>query len=203
MIELDHALEHLLRDVGLEESTILALRHCRIKDRETFMGLADAPGELRSVAPDMGVDLSGGGMQHKREFSKVTHGVETDQGANRIQDEHRSATETARRTHSDVARRLDVSYGHVRVKIRKELARRGAPRAGVFLVAGMFQAEPLDQVISQVEAAEQDRKKPDPPKQYGIHLSAALTIQTKRRYTSTLPKNLEELRSKYDVLSNC
>ena len=67
----------------------------------------------------------------------------------------------------------------------------------------MLQAEPLDQVISQAEAQEQDRKKPDPPRQYGIHLNAALTIQTRRRHTSILPKDLEELRAKYDVLSNC
>ena len=36
-----------------------------------------------------------------------------------------------------------------------------------------------------------------------MHLNATLTIQTRRRYSSTLPKNLEELRQKYDVLSNC
>ena len=71
------------------------------------------------------------------------------------------------------------------------------------LAAEMLQAEPLDQVISQAEAEEQDRKKPDPPRQYGMHLNATLTIQTRRRYSSTLPKNLEELRQKYDVLSNC
>ena len=67
----------------------------------------------------------------------------------------------------------------------------------------MLQAEPLDQVASQAEAEEQDQKKPDPPRQYGMHLNATLTIQTRRRYSSTLPKNLEELRQKYDVLSNC
>ena len=66
----------------------------------------------------------------------------------------------------------------------------------------MLQAGPLDQVISQAEAEEQDSKKPDPPRQYGIHLNAALTIRTRRRYASTLPANCEELRAKYDVLSN-
>ena len=58
------------------------------------------------------------------------------------------------------------------------------------LAAGMLQAEPLDQVISQAVAEEQDRKKPDPPRQYGIHLDVVLTIQTRH----------EELRQKYDVL---
>ena len=39
--QLEPAFEHLLRDVGLAEDTIYALRHCRIDDRETFTGLAD------------------------------------------------------------------------------------------------------------------------------------------------------------------
>ena len=71
------------------------------------------------------------------------------------------------------------------------------------LAAGMLQAELLDQVISQAEAEAEDRKKPDPPRQYGMHLNAALTIQTRPRYTSILSKDLEEFRARYDVLSNC
>ena len=71
------------------------------------------------------------------------------------------------------------------------------------LAAGMLQVEPLDQVISHAEAEEQDRKKPDPPRQHGIHLNGALMIQTRRKYTSTSPSNYEKLRAKYDVLSNC
>ena len=70
------------------------------------------------------------------------------------------------------------------------------------LAAGMLQAEPLDQIISQAEAEDQDRKKPEPPRHCGIHLDASFTIQTRRGYTSTLPANLEESRAKYDVLSN-
>ena len=37
----------------------------------------------------------------------------------------------------------------------------------------------------------------------GCTSNAALKIQTRRRYNSTLPKDLEELRAKNDVLSNC
>ena len=70
------------------------------------------------------------------------------------------------------------------------------------LAAGMLQAEPLDHNISQAEAEEQDRPKPELRKQYGMHLNASLTIQTRRRFTSNLPRSLEELRQKYDVLSN-
>ena len=70
------------------------------------------------------------------------------------------------------------------------------------LSAGMLRAESLDQVISLAEAEEQERQKPDPPKQFGIHLDSKLTLQTRRRYTGA-PKNTEELRAKYEDKSNC
>ena len=57
-------------------------------------------------------------------------------------------------------------------------------------------------MISLAEAEEQERQKPDPPKQFGIHLDSKLTLQTRRRYTGTAPKNTEELRAKYEVMSN-
>ena len=62
LTELEPAFEHLLRDVGLGEATILALRHCRINDRETFTGLADSTEELRTIASDLGINLADGGM---------------------------------------------------------------------------------------------------------------------------------------------
>ena len=52
------------------------------------------------------------------------------------------------------------------------------------------------------EAEEQERQKRDPPKQFGIHLDSKLTLQTRRRYVGTAPRNIEELRSKYEVMSN-
>ena len=70
------------------------------------------------------------------------------------------------------------------------------------LSAGMLRAEPLDQVISLSEAELQDSQRPDPPRQYGIHLNAQLTLQTRKRYSSVAPKNIEELRAKYEVMSN-
>ena len=71
LVELEPAFEHLLRDVGLDESTIWALRHCRVNDRETFTGLADSLEELRTIASDLGINLTDGGMPQKREYSKV------------------------------------------------------------------------------------------------------------------------------------
>ena len=209
LMDLEPAFEHLLRDVGLEENTILALRHCRIKDRETFTGLADAPEELRSIASDLGIDLTSGGMPHKREFSKVLMAWKR----TKVQTEVKTSTEALQRQHGEPVRMLPEDWTSVIVKFKSKygsnLQEEELPAQAYFeefqekLAAGMLQAEPLDQVISQAEAEEQDRKKPDPPRQYGMHLNATLTIQTRRRYTSSLPKNLEELRQKYDVLSNC
>ena len=121
----------------------------------------------------------------------------------KAQVEVKTSTEAPRKEHGEPIRMPeDWTSGMVRfhVKVRKELARREFQEK---FAAGMLQAEPLDQVISQAEAEEQDSQKPDPPRQYGIHLNAALTIQTRRRYTSTLPKDTEEKRAEYDVLSNC
>ena len=207
--QLEPAFEHLHRDVGLAEDTIYALRHCRIEDRETFTGLADTPEELKTIASDLGINLTDGGMPHKREYAKVL----TAWKRTKAQVEVKTSTEALQRQHGEPVRMLPEDWTSVIVKFKSKygsnLQEEELPAQAYFeefqekLAARMLQAEPLDQVISQAEAEEQDRKKPDPQRQYGMHLNATLTIQTRRRYSSTLPKNLEELRQKYDVLSNC
>ena len=42
----------------------------------------------------------------------------------------------------------------------------------------------------------------NPPEQLGLHLDSTLTVQTKRRYMSSMPANTEALRTKYEVLTN-
>ena len=173
-----------------KRNTILALRHCRIKDRETFTGLADAPEELRSIASDLGIDLTSGGMPHKREFSKVLVAWKR----TKVQTEVKTSTEALQRQHGEPVRMLPEDWTSVIVKFKSKygsnLQEEELTAQAYFeefqekLAAGMLQAEPLDQVISQAEAEEQDMKKPDPPRQYGMHLNATLTIQTRRRYTS-------------------
>ena len=207
--QLEPAFEHLIRDVGVAEDTIYALRHCRIEDRETFTGLADTPEELKTIASDLGINLTDGGMPHKREYAKVL----TAWKRTKAQVEVKTSTEALQRQHGEPVRMLAEDWTSVFVKFKSKyganLQEEELPAQAYFedfqekLAAGMLQAEPLDQVISQAEAEEQDWKKPDPPRQYGMHLNATLTIQTRRRYSSTMPKNIEELRQKYDVLSNC
>ena len=71
LIDLEPAFEHLLRDVGLEEGTILALRHCRINDREMFTGLADTREELRGISDDVGESTPSFLMAWKRTKAQV------------------------------------------------------------------------------------------------------------------------------------
>ena len=52
------------------------------------------------------------------------------------------------------------------------------------------------------EAQEQRKQKADPARQYGMHLDGKLTLQTRRRFTSSKPSNQEQLRAEYTVLQN-
>ena len=64
----------------------------------------------------------------------------------------------------------------------------------------MFRAEPLDQV-SQAEAEDQDRAKPEPARQYDIHLDTRLTCRHDAKYTSSHPKDIEQVSANCDVMS--
>ena len=139
-------------------------------------------------------------MPHKREFAKVL----TAWKRTKAQVEIKTSTEALQRQHGEPVNMLPEDWTSVivnfKAKYGSNLQEEELPAQAYFeefqekLSAGMLQAEPLDQVISQAEAEEQDRKKPDPPRQYGMHLNAKLTIQTRRRYSRTMPKNIEELR---------
>ena len=67
---------------------------------------------------------------------------------------------------------------------------------------GRIRAETLAQVISLEEEEAQERSKPEHPKQLHLTLEANLTLQTRRRFISQMPVSVEQLRTKYQVLSN-
>ena len=68
--------------------------------------------------------------------------------------------------------------------------------------AGRLRPETLAQVVSlEVEEA-QEKVKPEQPKQLHLTLDANLTVQTRRRYLSSMPRWVEELRKKYWVMTH-
>ena len=107
--------------------------------------------------------------------------------------EVKTSTEAPQKQHGEPVRMLLEDWTSVMVKFKskygKNLQEKELPAQVYFeefqekLAEGMLQAEPLDQIISQAEAEDQDRKKPELARQCGIHLNVSLTIQTRRRYT--------------------
>ena len=71
------------------------------------------------------------------------------------------------------------------------------------LASGQLRAEPLTQVISAREQEDQESAKPEAQRHMSLHLDGQLTIQTKRRFLSSMPCNPEELRQKYKVMTHC
>ena len=64
--DLERAFENLLRTLNVDESLINALRINMITDRETFIGLDDSEAGFKSIGPDLGIDLTNGGLAHKK-----------------------------------------------------------------------------------------------------------------------------------------
>ena len=55
----------------MDESLINALRVNIITGRETFIGLDDTEAGFKSIGPDLGIDLTNGGLARKREMSRL------------------------------------------------------------------------------------------------------------------------------------
>ena len=61
-------------------------------------------------------------------------------------------------------------------------------------------AEPLTHIVSLQE--EEKQKALRPARSVGIHLDSSLSIQTQRRFMSSVPTTIEDLRTKYKVMAN-
>ena len=65
-----------------------------------------------------------------------------------------------------------------------------------------WRAEPLTHVVSLQEEEKQKALRPEPARGVGIHLDSSLSIQTQRRFMSSVPTTIEDLRTKYKVMAN-
>ena len=70
------------------------------------------------------------------------------------------------------------------------------------LQEGRLKPESLSQVVSAEEEDKFEKKRPESSRKFGIHLDSTLTAQTKRRYMSSMPRNVEELKAKYTVMKH-
>ena len=156
IVSLELSFEHLLHDAKVDPATNLALRHCQITDRETFAALEDTVDGLKTLALDMGIDLAGGGMRHKREFARIT----TAWKKARAQADIKVTTEALQKQHGEPVAMLPEDWTSVAVQFKKKFGadfRDEELPSQVYyddfqerLSAGMLRAESLDQVISRI-----------------------------------------------------
>ena len=113
---LEASFGHLLHDAKVHPATILALRHCQITDREMFAALDDTVDGLQTPALDMGIEVAGGGMPHKREFARIT----TAWKKARAQADIKVTTEALQRQHGEPVAMLPEDWTSVVVQFKKK-----------------------------------------------------------------------------------
>ena len=194
---LDPSLEAVLRSHGVHDEVIMNFRCNDVLSQAFFVALDSSEEGLRSMSKDaFGIDLSSeGGFIHKREMAKVIASWKE----SRIQSETNAKVDAVARAHGEPVSYLPSEW----VKILKTFKDKHGQRIPEYYFPeqcyfevfeekvneGRLRAETLAQVISLEEEEAQERSKPEHPKQLHLNLEANLTLQTRRRFISQMPKN--------------
>ena len=193
----------------MHEDVISAFRVGRITTRALFVGLDPNEDGLRETAKQaFGIDISKG-FEHKREMAKLLQAWS--QG--KVMNDTKVKVDALAKAHGEQTAMLPEDYDRapesLQSKARKVHSGQEAPQP---VVLRGFHGEASGRppkarvlVASRVSAAEEEKleaSKPEISRQFGLHLDSSLTVQTKRRYVSKMPTNVEELRAKYAVMRN-
>ena len=175
--KLEPAFESLLRSLKVNDAVIDAMRLNGITDRAVFTDLAQDEQQLRKCAKWPNSSAHGG-----------------------------KPADAAARAHGEPVTILSMDWNSLMEKFRvtfgPDLCDNELPAKSYYeefeesLAEGCLEAERLSEVVSAEEAQEQRKAKPDPARQYGMHLDGKLTLQTRRRFSSVEPTNKEQLRAK-------
>ena len=175
------------------------MRLNEITDRAVFTDLSQDEQQLRKCAKAFGFDTTDEAeFPHQREMAKLI-------GARRqakAQNEVKTAADAAARAHGEPVTILSMDWNSLMEKFRVTF--------GPDLCDNELPVSPrvaskrtrFSEVVSEEEAQEQRKAKPDPARQYGMHLVGKLALQSRRRFSSVEPTNQEQLRAKYTVLQN-
>ena len=202
-------LESLLRSVDLNEAVVMAFRVQEILDKELFIALDTSEETLRLTCKDaFGIDPTKS-FAHKRELAKVVKAWKEA----RVHAETKVKYDSVARAHGEPVSMLTPDWNQLiaafKQKYGEHLHDTVLPAQSYFeafeekLSDGNLRAESLTQVVSVAEQEEQESKKAEPQRHMSLHLDGQLSIQTKRRFTSSAPTTPEQLRVKYKVLANC
>ena len=205
---LDLGLENLLRQCDVKEPLIQAFRVRGITDRFLFVALDETTEGLRSTCREaLGVDTNFN-FEHKLEFAKISKAW----SSAKIASETKEKIDAVHRAHGEPVQMLEGDWVSLirafKVKYGKNIHPSRLPAQSYYesyeekLSNTTWRAEPLTHVVSLQEEEKQKALRPEPARSIGIHLDSSLSIQTQRRFMSSVPTTIEDLRTKYKVMAN-
>ena len=180
----------------------------RHTDRDTFVNMFDSESTLKDGAADVGTNLMGGGLPHKREFARVVTAWKTA----KIMTETKIQTDAVARAHGVPVTLRPADWSAMMSEFKRKFGSHipddRLPAQSCYenfaerLAEGILKAEPLSLIVCAFEEEVQDVRKPDTSRQYNLQLDSRLTTSTKRRHTSTEPTDEIGLRAKYAIMTN-
>ena len=194
--QLGPTLEAALRKYGVHEDIITAFRCKRIKSRTVFIAL------------DRTVECLTERFAHKRELAQLIAAWEE----SKIQSETKNKVDAVTRAHGEPISHLPAEWRSIMKGFKQK---HGANIPEYYLPSqsyyeafeekvneGRLRPVALAQVVSLEGEEAQERTKPEQPKQLHVTLDANLTVQTCRRYLSSMPSSVGELRWKHWVMTH-
>ena len=124
----------------------------------------------------------------------------------KVQSEAKEKADAAARAHGVPITMLEPDWASLmdsfRIKFGSHIPSSSLPAQSFFesfeemLANGTMEAVALAHMVSAKEQEDQEDARPEPSRQMGMHLDSMLTIQTRRRYMSSMPTTTEVLRQK-------
>ena len=206
--KLEPSLEGLLLSANVKPQIIDAFRVQEITSVNLMVALdSTEEGFMKTCKQAFGIDTEAGDFGHKREWAKLN--MVWKQA--RITCDTKDRVDAVKRAHGEPVSFLTADWVSLLREFKKQRGKiqdSELPAQSYYeafeesLHDGTIQAETLSHVVSIAEEQKQRASRPEPPKQLGLHLDSTLTVQTKRRYMSSMPATTEALRTKYEVLTN-
>ena len=186
--QLEPALESLLRSLKVHDSVIESMRVNEITEKGIFTDLAQDEEKLRKCAAAFGIDQSDSAdFAHQREMAKLIGAWRQSKALYEV----KTSADAAAKAHGEPVTILAVDWNSLMEKFKSrygpDLCEEDLPAQTYYeefeeqLAEGRLEAEHTKEIVSQEEAEEQRRQKPDPARQYGMHLDGKLTLQTRSK----------------------
>ena len=206
---LEPALEGIPRDAEVSEEVVMVLRVRGITRRDIVVNLDSTDDGFRlACAEGFGVEPSKWFVHRAEQAALLVAWTSA-----RIQQDAKRQVDAVQRAHGEPVVMLETDWlglmDQFKAKFGERIHDQSVPSQSCYesfeekILDGQLSAETLTHVVSLFEEDIQKASRPEPSRQLGLNLDATLTIQTRRRYVSTLClTGSEELRDNYRVMAN-